>query len=691
MRKLIKIFLLLIFFQASAVWTAEETVIPEGKINSPYDACKNVVIVSKSKYKENQANWDQTGKNCNLKIQVSTDAGLSSIDPLKQGVQYLEFSQRVARKVLENLDKSRKYADCSANCFSGARACPAALADNNKVVQCSERKKEIQNGMLVYSRKIRMELALSNDAPGIVNVNVRNILTVDKNKFINSDLRDFEIGTPNPVGRTELTPRELKEAQRRVERDRVALENEYKEKGYKNYADWMSVKLVQKFDEHRDRYRQLIYEEAPIFSVIDQPAKFENDSDPAWSDAQMAKAFRKLSENSKTTQEIVNTSLNRSKLEFQRATGEAFGRWLTSLAPGTKEQNDLLFYIGMKGQVEDVLKNDPSSCAIATAMEARLHSKAMQNAGITFAVTFVSSSLLKGASSITGNVFRIGRALTGAEATALSGIALGAINIGDSFRKYNIDVTEVATLSGLGGDQEGKSFVKAETLTLARDNVKSSLMYAPVGTGGGWAMSKTFYASLSKQMEKDLPGISDLLKRAKLDEVARDEAVDIWLVEKIKSAVKSGLLSKTDNAALKSNEARVVLESLTVDIERSNAQFFRNPKNMDFFLKTAAKTIQKEKGDPADLGAKAKQLLLHFNTDAINGSGTPGTQYELLKIFDNAIIELRLSAKNDPATYAKFSTSQESQEKILLNALRRSGVKTEADAKGMLLKVILYK
>lgn len=54
------------------------------------------------------------------------------------------------------------------------------------------------------------------------------------------------------------------------------------------------------------------------------------------------------------------------------------------------------------------------------------------------------------------------------------------------------------------------------------------------------------------------------------------------------------------------------------------------------------------------------------------------------KVFDNAIIELRLSAKNDPATYAKFNTSQASQEKIMLNALKRSGVTKEADAKAML-------
>lgn len=606
------------------------------------------------------------------------------MNPLKEGVQYLEFSQRVAKKVVENLEKSRKYSDCSASCFAGAKTCAASLSDDNKIVQCSERKKEIQDVMKVDSRKIRMELALSNDAPGIVNVNVMNVLSVDKSKMINSNLRDFEIGTPNPVGRTDLTARELKEAQRRVDRDRKKLEDEYKEKGYKNYNDWMSMKLMQKFDEHRARYRSLIYEEAPIFGVIDKPAKFEDGSEPVWDDSQIAKAFEKLSKNSKETQERVKWSLDKSKVEFSRANGEALARWMVSLAPGTKDQNDLLFYIGMKNQVEDVLKSDPSSCGIATAMEARIHSKEMQNAGISFAATFAASGLLEGASVFTGNVFQIGRALSGAEASALTGLSMGAVSIGDSFRRYNNAKTEAASFSGVGGDKEGKALIKAEDVTNNRDAVKMSLMFAPANTAGSWAVGKTLYNSLSNQMAKDLPEVSSLIKKANLDNATRDKIVDRWLVEKVKSAFKSGVLSNNDKAALESNESKKVLETLTAEIEKSNPEFFKNPKNMDFFLKTAATTIKKEKGDPSDLGGKAKQLLLHFNTEAMNGSWDPKAQSGLLKVFDNAIEELRLSAKNDPATYAKFSTDQASQEKILLNALRRSGVSKEEDAKAML-------
>jgi type I site-specific restriction-modification system R (restriction) subunit len=143
---------------------------------------------------------------------------------------------------------------------------------------------------------------------------------------------------------------------------------------------------------------------------------------------------------------------------------------------------------------------------------------------------------------------------------------------------------------------------------------------------------------------------------------------------KVKSAVKSGILREGDEAALRSSEAKGVLETLTAEITKANPNFFKNQKNMDYFLKLVATTVKKEKGDPADLGIKAKELLLHFNTDALEGVWDPKSQNALFKVFDNAIEELRLAAKNDPETYLKFSSNAEAQNKIIAKALRKAGV-----------------
>lgn len=645
-----------------------------------YEACKNVVVISKSDYKKEKDKWDQVGQTC--KIQITEDIGLSSLNPLNEGVKYLEFSQRVAKKVIETLEKSQRYADCSASCFGGASSCPPELSDNDPIVLCSDRKKEIQEAMKINARKIRMELALSNDAPGLLSVNVNNVLRLDKEKRINSNLRDFEIGTPNPVGSSHLTQREFTEAQRRLDVERSTFEKEYKEKGYTNYNDWMSIKLMTKFDEHRERYRSLIYEEAPIFGVIERPFKFENGSDPVWTDLQMAKAFKKLSKNSKSTQKKVHWSINKAKLEFSRINGEAFGRWIVSLAPGTHEKNDLLYYMGMKNQVEEVLKDDPSSCAIAMTMQARLHSKEAQNSGIAFAATFFGSGLIKGVSAITGNVFRIGRALSGAEASGLTGLATGMVYLGDGFRRYHITTKEAATFSGIGGNKEGKSIIKAKDVTAARDTLKMDLILSPVSPISSWKISDSFYSLMERQVQKDMPEIAQLQKYANVNLNIRDEVIDRWVSEKIKSALSQGILSNADKEAFKTKETRNVLSTLISKIEKNNPKFFQKEANMDFFLKVAATTLKKEKNDPSDLGEKANTLLLHFNTEAMNGSWDKVAQKGLLKVFDNAIAELRIAFSKDPATYAKLSTSPQAQEKILMNALRRSGVK-EKDIKKM--------
>lgn len=659
---------------------------PEGKIESPYEACKNTLIVSQEKYTENKKDWDRFQKECKTKIIEAQDIGITSLNPLKEGVQYLSFSQLVAQKIIVNLKKNQAYAECSAACFSGATTCPSHSSETKAPVNCSDRKKEISTSLKGFSRKLRMELALSTDAPGIVNVNVLNAVRFSKDeyhkdKFINSNLRDFEAGLPNPVGRTDLSERELKEARRRLANDHKMLEEDFKKTGHKNYSSWMSVKLMEKMDEHKARYREIVYQEAPIFGVIEAP-KMEKGKDPVWDDEQIAKAFLKLSQNAKTTEEKVNWSLKNSQVEFSRMNGEALGKWLSNMSPGTKEKNDLLYYIGMKNAVEEVLKENPSMCGIATSMEARLHSKAMQNDGIVLVGSLAGGGITKGVSKVGTDIFRIGRALTGAEAAGITGMSLGASFLGDSFRQYNATVTEAQTLSGLGGDKESEALRKSEEVTLARDGVKLSLLFAPLDAVGGWSVGKTLYSTLSKQMEKDLPAMSSLLKKAKLDTAARDQVVDKWLAMKVKSALKSGVLDEADVAALKSNEAKEVLETLTKEIEKANPDFFKNPKNTEFFLKTAATTVKKEKGDPSDLGEKAKQLLLQFNTDAMNGAWDPAVQNGLLKVFNNAIVELRLSAKNDPATYAKYSTDKSSQEIIFMKALKRSGVK-DKDLKPM--------
>lgn len=656
---------LMFFFSAAA---ADIATVPPGQIEIPYEACKNVVVVSKEKYDQNAEKWNELARQCKFKMQITDEAGLTRLSSLGEGAQYLNLASKVAEKVIKNLDKSREYAQCSNECFSsGVSVC------NASIVKCSDRRAEILHSLKVQTRKIRMALALSQGASAALLETTGNVLSLDDEKRINIHLQDFEAGTNNPVGRSEMLPAELSHAKNILKREREKVEQDYKkmlvEKNAKDtpqfHDAWVSKILMDQVDKRKEenqlKYRQLIFEESPIFSVIEKASKFENGDVPVWTNKQIADAFVKLSKNAETTKKIVKESIDKGKLEFSRTKGEALGQWLKALVPGTKDSNDLLYYMGMKNQVEEVLKEDNTMCGAATTMANRLSSKEMQNLGVVFVGSFAGGALTKGASKAAVGVFRIGRALTGAEAAGLSGLAIGSSYLGDSFRQYNTSVAEVTSGVRTADDIEAK-----------RSNVKWNLVFAPTLGPAGWALGKTLYSSLGKKMAKDLPEISNLMKKAGTSQSARDEAVDKWIGSKIKIALDKKALEPVDESLLKSEAGSKILDSLAQEIQKNNPKFFSDPNNFEFFLKTAATTLKKRPGDPSDLGAKAQHLFLSLNVDAFN-TWDPKARVGLMKVFNEGVEELRTVSSKDPATYAKFTTDPDSQEKIMMAALKRSG------------------
>lgn len=439
------------------------------EIQSPFHSCKNINIISSNKKtKDNENNF-----RCINKDQFAEAVALTALNPLNEGVQYLAFAEKVATEVIKNLDKNNRYISCSVRCFSKETTCPGTA--DEKTVNCTTRKNEIKNGMQEVSKKIRMELALSNNNSDIIIVNQSNVLNLKEDQLINNKLRDFEIGTPNPLGNNFLSDEEFKRALAKSNSERQELKLKFKENNFKYNSErtWLSRNLINNFDVHRSRYREIIYEEAPLFSVIEAPIK--PGAQPEWSDSQIANAFLKLSKNATEAKEKVEWSLKNSKLEFSRANGEALGKSTMSLF-NIVGQNDLLYYIGMTNQVEEVLKYDPSSCAIATIMDARLRNKNFQNASITLAALIAGPIVANGPIRL----FKIGRALFGTEAASLAGISLGSYFIGDSFKQYHELTAESATRSGLGGKNEGTSNVTALKIEKSRNNIKLLLAFVPL-------------------------------------------------------------------------------------------------------------------------------------------------------------------------------------------------------------------
>ncbi len=677
-KNIILVLLILTLMSYESVYATEDnSTRPQGQIESPYEACKDVIIVEKSKYEENihQNSWKAWEAKCHKKVQVAEEAGFTRLNSLNEGAEYLNIASLVAEKVINNLDKSKDYAQCSSACFKRVGACAE--------VNCEKRRLEILNNLKVQTRKIRMELALSQEASDTTLENAGNILSLADEKRINIHLQDFEAGTNNPVGRTDLLPAEITHAKEVLKYEKEKVEKDYKkmlaDKGIKDSSDlhfrWVSNALMdaakKRKEEHQAKYRQIVFEESPLFAVIEKPSKYENGDVPVWTEKQLADAFDKLTKNAERTKASVKESLSKGKLEFNRTKGEALGLWLKDLVPGTQDSNDLLFYMGMKKQVEEVLKENKSMCAAATTMYNRLQSKDVQNNAIVFVGSFAGGAITKGASRATVGVFHIGRALTGAEASGLTGLAIGSTYLGDSFRQYNSTVAEVTS-----GVRE------ASAIDEKRTNVKFNLAFAPTLGPSGWSLGKTLYNSLGKKMAKDLPAISKLMKKANVSQSARDEAVDKWIGAKVKAALSSKTLDPGDDSLLKSEAGANILDSLASDIQKNNPKFFSDPNNFEFFLNTAATTLKKRPGDPSDLGDKSRQLFLSLNVDAFN-SWDPKARIGLMKVFNEGVEELRNAYSKDPAAYAKFTTDSESQEKIMIAALKRAGIVDDTEIAAM--------
>lgn len=509
MKKQLFIFCILNLVAHSFVYAKDSGVpTPPGVVASPYEACRDVIIVSKEKHQENAEKWKSFESSCNKKVQVVDEAGITKMGPLVENIHYLDLVTKVAKKVIITLDKSNKYAQCSSACFSGAKTCNADIGETGKVIDCKERREEVSKAMKIQSKKIRMELALSEVSTNFVQNNIKNFLTVDDDKRFNKNLSDFEVGTPNPLGHTEMQPNELKYARAMIKSERAKVEEDYKimleQKGIKDsekvHDRWVSKALMDQIErrknEHREKYRQLIYEQSPIFAVIDKPSTYKKGGVPVWDDKQIAMAFTKLSENAKKTKKSVQESIENGKLEFKRVNGEALWKWMTG------NHHDLLYYIGMKKQVEEVLSENKDLCGAASTLSDRLSSKELQNMGSLFVASFAGGAASKGLSLGIG-------AMAAANVTGLVGLSIGASFLGDSFRQYDKSIAEVT--SGIG---------EAKDIESAKENIALNLAIPVVGAGAGVILTKsaadTKRILLSEQLlgRKLTPQINKAIKLA---------------------------------------------------------------------------------------------------------------------------------------------------------------------------------
>lgn len=630
---------------------------PEGRLDTPYKVCQDMLIVDEEAYKKNHAEWDKFADKCQQTLLATPDVDTSDIFSILNHVKYKDFALKVATEVKKNLARQKNYYECTAKCFEGGTSCK----EGTEVIKCSDRKKELLDKLAVDARRARIQLALTRSSSDLFDINPNNIMTLTEDQRINKDLKEFELIGPISVGLSKLTDREIKEAKRRLKADDEAVKKEAKERGLLDNKQYVAVNLYRKTEEHQRLYHDIVYAQAPILSMIDRPEEFI-DGVPKWSDKSLAKAANDLVRHAKSTQEMVDMSIKSEELEFSRQNGDAVRFGIISRLPGTTPRKELLFYLGMKGAVEEVLKKNPADCGLATTMYKRLVAKDTQMAYLSGAVS-VAPLVLGFAGKFVQGAGKAAAAISAVQSNWVVGIGMAAAFPIESSIKLNSTVKEAAMGLRTGEEvHQARSQLKLATAMTFVNAAALISRNANAINAFESAVKKSKYATALRNAPAGIAG--------------QQHIVNQWMSDKIDHAVNAKVLTANEVLRLKEKASIEMMDHLAIKIQSTHPDFFKNDKNMDFFLKSVSIATNKKAGDPIDLAAKMQDMLVDVNIEAIS-KWNPKATKGLLVVVENSMSELRAAFRKDPATYAKFTTDPAARQKIFSQALRRSGVSEE--------------
>lgn len=88
---------------------------------SPFEACSDSLLISKSEYDKNKSYWDLAMGNCGVKVDILPDAGFfksvhASLTQKDSAQSSLEFLKKVGDKALENININALYTEHFKNC-----------------------------------------------------------------------------------------------------------------------------------------------------------------------------------------------------------------------------------------------------------------------------------------------------------------------------------------------------------------------------------------------------------------------------------------------------------------------------------------------------------------------------------------------------------------------------------------------
>jgi hypothetical protein len=424
-------------------------------ITSPYASCQKVLIVDQTQYDNHGGFKGSKLPGTCESVQAMPSSG--EINGLANATNVLELSRDVADIYLDHL--KQKASDLSAllNCYP---------AKGQTAKNCDPKMQQaLQQEIAEGAPALRQEMALAN-VP--INAGGKFQSTSPSLASHVPGPMDALSGLPSPLAGQPLTADELAAAKAQLAKETSGVTTGALSHG----GFWRSIQ-----SEHQLNYQTMVYGQYPIFATLDKPSSWSN-GQPSWSNDQIHNALESLAKDVGKEQALTQHAIDKGTIEFDQ-----MGQLKQNLMGGNR---DLMAYMAFRPIVDQVLKNHPEWCGLATGVDNHISTENMEQNLALMAGTTVAMVGASYATGFTGDPAVFAAATAARAALALStanlgiGLGMSGAYIASSVNNYHMLKQQLKT-SALASEAQD---VTPEQVQSAKDAIYANAAFGALVLGG---------------------------------------------------------------------------------------------------------------------------------------------------------------------------------------------------------------
>jgi hypothetical protein len=455
----------------------------------------------------------------NTDLQGMIPGNFFELSPLNDHFLIQEFSRQLLNEMLVMLKTNAHITKQMQFCLQQDGTWSGPPYEGKK---CSDVLKQQASTLQMNVRKARLYLAQAKDEEDHLAVNVTNVLRIEPKIAFNFSQSALSL-MPDAVAGHPLTEREKNEVIRRHQVAWREIERQSLKISLPLRRTWLAQKRMQMYEDNEEKYKELVYSEVPLLSLLPRPQKWQEDI-PFWDKSELLQAWKKIEKNIIQTQKVVAHA--KSQNVFEHSKPRAALEWIKGFLPFIERESDLIAFFKRKEFLNNFLKDKKHFCGLANTILRRLDKINLQN----FAAVGVANFSLPIIGKSLSRLGTTARWLSGAQANMLVSGSVSTLLLVDA----QMTVRQVhQELSGLSGLVAGEGKMRAfRELNQAEDYLLGAAIFFPLDLARGWTVGKVLYGKLAQKMKKDMPELEVFFHRATGDEKLRDALVDKWLEQK---------------------------------------------------------------------------------------------------------------------------------------------------------------